>query len=128
MQGLRKRRKAFFKIPVQKRRRFAAHRWSYSKKRPQRKKRLGVIAIKKRISKIKGINKPRFGTLFIKKMRRNTFLNISRRLKNKAIDKYGKKSKKAYWCLTHAVSIGHLRTFKGRAKSSTIALRALANV
>lgn len=75
--------------------------------------------------------KLKHGILLLKVIRRNTFINVSIRAKIKRRPKKRKRfevrsKKRTYIRLAYATSMGQLKAYKGRARSSAIARRELA--
>lgn len=59
-----------------------------------RKRKFPLERIRKLVIRNFGVTKPLHGSLFIKHKRRNTFLALSREVKNKARNKFGKRTRK----------------------------------
>lgn len=103
-------------------------RKSFIRRRPAKKPYYNIRELKEQVATRNYITKPRVATLFIKHKRRNTFLTLSRQVKNNALNKFGQPTNKPQFLVAQAMSIGHLRLYKGRGKSSSVAFKALACV
>lgn len=71
------------------------------------------------------LSKIRVGILTIKQTRRNCFMVISQKTRKKTVKFQRKRSKKPQYKVLHHKSIGQATIYRGRAKTSAIAKKAL---